>query len=304
MRYGLLSLIVGLLLLALPALGADPAPWEAGRFDAQIIDALNAACKAIPLRETRLKDVALQYWVEIDPALTWNNAVKTAAERYPDDQVKRILFMAYYLKDGGPLDWVKQMDIPPGMWGIFSTGGGRTTSYDIGAVKVETAPPVRQPDGTFTAQLPYKPSPIRLNVIDNYTAILGCNINIHNVKVGDVTYRQLGFNMDGTLRGFEQEIALPDAGVTLIIGGNTSGEGGKEHYYGSIQAGERHATVERLSLTSARILAGRTVNQPDGHTPLYREVYQDGKLAKRSWYKTVQTDTGTQTIIDRTETFE
>ncbi|MHB9107401.1 MAG: hypothetical protein ACYDCO_10140 [Armatimonadota bacterium] len=304
MRYGFFAFVFGLLLLALPALSADPAPWEAGRFDGQIIDALNAACKALPLHETRLKDVAPQYWVETDPALTWTDAVKTAEDRYPDDQVKRILFMARYLKEGDPLGWIEQMDIPAGFRSTLATGGGRTTSYDIGAVKVETAPPVRQPDGTIVLELPYKPSPIRLNVSDNYKTIFGCTIGIHNLQAGDVTYQHLSFNMDGTLRGFVQQIPVPDAGVTLLVGGNTSGEGGKNHYYGSVQTGEQHITREMITLTSDLTLAERSVDEPDGHTPLYREVYKDGKLAKRTWYKTVKTDAGTETIIDRTETFE
>jgi len=305
MRFTLLALVCGLLLLlALPALSAYPALWQAGSFDTQIIDALNAACKAIPLRETQLKDVAPQYWVEIDPALSWDDAVKTAAERYPDDQVKRILFMARYLKEGDPLGWIEQIKIPFTSASIFMTGGGRTTSYDIGAVKEENVGPITRPDGTVLLRSPYRPSPIRLNISDNNKAILGCTIRIQYLKVGGVTYQQLTFNMDGTLQSFEQQIQLPAAGVILQIGGNIFGEGGKDHYYGTVQTGERHVSMEQLSLTPARTLAERSVNWPDGHTPLYREVYQDGKLMKRAWYNTLTTDAGTETVIDHTETFD
>ena len=36
----------------------------------------------------------------------------------------------------------------------------------------------------------------------------------------------------------------------------------------------------------------------------YAEAYVDGKLAKRTWYKILETETGTKSEVERTEMFE
>jgi hypothetical protein len=107
--------------------------------------------------------------------------------------------------------------------------------------------------------------------------------------------------MAGKLIGYSRQIAVSKSAVTFDIDGNISGDGEKDFYAAQVLIVGK--MMERINYSPDKIIEHRWVYKPDGVGYLYVEHYTGGKLATRVWYKDVQTEQGTQSVIDRTETY-
>lgn len=296
------NLLFTLLFLALgyPALCAAPPGWVPGQYDRQILTELQAAGQNVKLRQTSLKETAPQYWVEADPQLSWEAALGEAAKNFKDDPIRRVLFLANYLKEGDPVSRIKEMHLPGWIGFTLTFGFGYVESHELmGQPDISINTGAKPEHGTSPR---WFLSPIALTILHNREKILSpCSLLLRDLAVNGMKYSELRFAMDGTLTGFSRQIELANSAVSLKIGGNISGEGGTDFYYAQVLIDGKW--VESIDYTPDKIIESRQVFKHDGSGCLYMEHYSGGKLTKRMWYKDVQTDHGTQSVIDRTETF-
>jgi len=276
-----------------PGLCAVPIIWTPGQYDKQVIDELHASVTPLQLGKTSLKDIAPQYWLAVDPKLSWDEALKEAEKAYADDPVRKWLFLAHYLKEGDPASRLDELRTHSICIDTLICGGGYCSTFCLkekpdSTVKIENTPPAGA-------------TPIVVNLewhvgirIVYYQKILSpsCTITLHDFTVKGITYASLDFDEDGILRSFSRHIE-PAKAVQLIVNGDSS-KGHQDLYYAWVDADGKR--VETIGLSQDRTIGHRTVLQPDGINKRYEDYYAGKKLVKRIWY----TATG---AIDQTETF-
>ena len=291
-----------------PALGVAPPGCCPGLYDADgaILTVLQDTARQVTLRQTNLQDIAPQYLVKIDPTLGWEDAVHAATAQFPDDPIKRVLLLASYVKPDDPVSRIDEMQIPAVSSGGVCSGSGYVTYYELlGKAELAAwmnAKPNHTAHDKKTIVLPALPrSPISLVIAHTQEKILSrCSLELRDLPVNGMWFSTLHCEMDGQVTGFTRKVDLPKYRITGEVGGNTSGEGGKNFYYAQLQlAGKWNVTID---YSPDKIIERRWVYTTHGEC-LFSERYEDGRPAKRVWYAVVKTEHGQTSVIDRTETF-
>jgi hypothetical protein len=283
---------------------ADAPEVQAGltAHDQPILAALRASCQAVTLRKVCLQEIAPQYWIASIPTVRWEEAVKTADQRYPHDPITRTIFLAHYLQRDDPvsrLDEIKKYTA--GGSGIIM-GCGYFMEYRLVASAEKPKVVASEPGTTTRMILPACNSKVALALGYGRDTLLGpARMNVSDVTVHELHFDRLYCAMDGSLAGFDRSIELPNTKTAYHFGGNTSGTDGTDYYWAELRIDEK--VVETIGYTPALVMKERWVRNPAGIGDRYREVYTDGKLVKRIWYQAVKTDKGTEIVIERTETF-
>ena len=258
--------------------------------------------------KTSLKDVAPRFCVARQDGLSWERALRAADEQFGHSSARRALFLWKHLPKGASSRLLEELRLTN--TGV-ATGTGSGSSVTLG---VERSPQARR--GT---PVPQAPSARQENTITiprwNATLtfwkaadfssdgnLIGDGVlTLEDIQFAGIKFRSLSFGIDDRLVEFHTSLGCQDGGLTMGIGGNMSGRGGKSYYYVAIM--KKQELLETISFYPDLTVMARTVDYPGSHRMEYRETYKEGRLRRRDHYSRAVPEAGAASII-RTEEFQ
>jgi hypothetical protein len=228
------------------------------------------------MRSTLLGEIAPAFAVAKHPGLTWDEAVSEANARFGIRLAERAAFLRKYIVNGSPEAQLAELQLRSGGGTIM--GGGISKGFVIG--------PPNNPVATIYVWVSQG------RIVGEPTLWLA------HAKIKGVTYDELIFDLNDCLISTNQSLGKIN-GSALTIGQNTTGEGGVNHYWAQVSGPDGES--ETIRFTPELVIKQRWVwipNRPD-----VREDYEDGKLRRRAYYGKRQVGGGTETFVEREETF-
>lgn len=256
--------------------GAMADDLQRGAHDTEVAKLLREMARVLPLRTTQLRKIAPDFAVEKTEGINWPAAVAEADKHYGTHQPGRAAFLRKYLGKGSSEDQLKQLQIARGV----SIGGAGSwgASYDIG--------PAGKPIGTIGAW------------ISDGKLVEMPTLGVKNATVEKIDYSDLIFDAHDMLISADRHLPPDSEGVRIVLGENTSGTGGTNFFW--VQITTAHGESETISYNPDLTIKERTVNGTGKQD--YREVYDHGKLSRRTYYKT-RTSAGGLQEVDHEEKF-
>ena len=234
---------------------------------------------AIPLRTTSLLTIAPEFVVEKRAGLSWGEAVAEANSRFGQRQPHRAAYLRKYLGDGSPESHLAELQLESSRSGA-STGSSRSIGFVFG--------PADKPTATITVWLAHR-GPLQSEPI----------LSLSTATVGGVVYSYLSFDSSDRLTSAARQLPANSKGATFTVGQNTSGRGEVNFFWVRISA--REGGSESINYTPELVIRERSVSTP-GQLD-FREVYENGMLRRRLHYNTRQVAGGTQSYVEREESF-
>jgi len=330
MKTYLLIIVLGWALSPIPIIAEEQAGPELpkaeelreevppGTYDLEILENLKDITKILPLKTTALKDVAPEFFVEAPANLTWEQALSTANKDYAEDRDKRALYLSKFLVKGAPVSRLGELNLRE-MGNNASTGGGRGVTLGLAIEEEEE----RTSDWPGLGSVKFKPIKARATfsfwcshgewievdgkrILDRGQSVLHGRptLCIPDLKYRERVYKKLSFDHENRLSSFYFRSEPDKLGAVYEIGGNCSGKDGAEFYWASLRYKDQSKAAEVLSLSQLLGVTERTVADLKTGKTKYRDIYQNGRLAKRLYYKEIREAAGTQTVIDRVKEFE
>ena len=286
-----------LLAYALPGMAAP------GEHDEEAVRLLRTMDKVLPLRTTKLKDLAPEYVVEKNEGLGWAEAVAEAQTRYGSRQPGRAVFLSKYLVKGASPACLGDLQLPEAGYST-GTGSGWSKSFLFGPVVELTGrtglliSPVEKPVARITVW------------ISGDGVLVGdAAFELMNFQTGGMTFDFISFDAAERVSGWNSQsrLTVPGKG-NRSLGANLSGDAGVSHYWAWFTAEDGDS--EMITFTPELIIKERRVTikgpaaEPKSIAKNYCETYQNGSLKKRLHYGERHTKDGTETIVVREEKFK
>lgn len=282
--------------------GGAASAWRAGMYDAKALELLRHDTAVLKLRTTHIKDVAPKYHVEAPEALTWEQALTVADDRFGEDMERRALFLRKFLPVGVPADRLAELKLPE-MGYSTGVGSGHSVSYGLGVTEKKEPVKLGRKDGgepRISTTMTVRDALATITFWKTDKIQSPAELTIRAVRVGNAVY-SLSFDARDKLDGFRRSIPLPDTGFELRIEGNTSGEDDTDYFAATAAKGGQ--VYESFDFAPDLKLKRRFVNDSATGRIEYAEFYRNGRLHKRCHYAERKTGDGSETVITKTETF-
>jgi hypothetical protein len=254
--------------------------YQAGKYDDKVLKILREMSKALPLRTTTLKEIAPKYVIAKHEGLTWPEAVAEANARFGQRQPERAAFLRLYLEKGLPEEQLKELQLADFMVAT-ETGAGTGKALVFGR---------------------YDEPEAKIDYGVGISNLIGeVEFSLCGIEIKGVTYEELTFDASNHLISASRNFPPEQGGMGVFIQMNTSGEGGV-NYYSALIADVTGEESETIGYTPELVISERWVSVHNGIR--FSEIYENGHLRKRLHYGQRQEQYGTETFVERTETFQ
>ena len=233
----------------------QPTTIRSGQYDKLILAMLRTARSHLHLRKTPLKAIAPELHVERPKeATSWDRAVAYADRHLAKDSAKRALFLWSFLKHDDPATRLGQLKLEP-TGNSMGTGSARSVEYYVAATYTRKPVTLSSIDGSIPPRRTEMIVPHPKVVLTFWTThrkdgrLVGDGrLSLRDRQVGRIAYGVLRFDSRGLLVGFRREQDASPPGVTVYVGGNTSGTGGRDFFHAGVET--RKGLVESIHFDS------------------------------------------------------
>jgi len=281
------GILVAALALTLSAAGRGINEGAPGAWDAPIARHLKHTLEVLRHGRLSLKNVAAEYYVEAEKGLTWKQALAASDKRFPDDPIKRALFVAHYVKPGMSADRLQDLGVPEAGGCSIGKAQWRLVDYTLGY----------HAHGFYSKDIDAAPKVevgFRVNTVGSSaglfdpvqgTIVSRGEVSLEFIEVGGLRFQTLTFDMDGRLTSFWQRPVPVGQALVAIMDGHWERSENFSIFEVSVYPKSGGAPRERIEFTQAVKMKEREVYDTETNELKYREIYEAGDLRQRLHYR-------------------
>ena len=271
--------------------GRSNEPWGPGTCDATILRHLKHTLQVLRDGNITLKDVAPEYHVEAEDGLTWQQALTAADKRFPDDPIKRALFVGHHVTAGMQASQLKDLGVPEAMSCFIGKAYDVPVPFSLGY----------HTHGYYSADVNAAPEVQLVFRVNTLTAagssgdpfgrpVQGTingpgEVSLDFIQVGGVHFQTLTFDMDGRVTSFWQQTVPVGPSLHAYMEGLWDRSNDFTAFHVSIYPKEDGYIREWIEFTQAVKMKQRDVYDTETHELTYSEVYEAGRLRQRLHYR-------------------
>lgn len=266
--------------------------WAPGALDDLIVRHLKQTLSVLRNGDITLKDVAPEYYVEAEPGLTWEQALAAGDKRFPDDPIKRALFVAHYVKAGMQASQLKGLGVPePLPYAFVGKAYDVPAPYSLGyhahgfyTGDVDAAPTAEVTFGVNTLTAPRPPDESPFGPIRGTINGPG-EVSLDYIQVGGIRFHTLKFDMDGRLLFFWKQPVPIGTSLLTDMGGTWERSENFTSFDVAIFPKEGGYNHEIIRFEQGLKMKEREVFDAETHDLKYREEYEGGRVHRRLHYR-------------------